>query len=133
MRPTDLSLLRTPGVPAVSQDGTTAVVAVSRLDLDADAVALAEETLRSWGLGNRATILRADVRDSVRRVEANVLNGVDAEWLTPDEVRASAARHRSPLVLRCIEDYLAGVRLPLSAVYVDPAVKSLEARSPAAV
>ncbi|MFQ1003044.1 S9 family peptidase [Modestobacter sp. SSW1-42] len=36
MRPTDLSLLRTPGVPAVSPDGTTAVVAVSRLDLDAD-------------------------------------------------------------------------------------------------
>ena len=36
MRPTDLSLLRTPGVPTVSPDGTTAVVAVSRLDLDAD-------------------------------------------------------------------------------------------------
>src|SRR5688572_789981 len=29
-----------------------------------------------------------DVRSSVRRVEANRLNGVDAEWLTPDEVRA---------------------------------------------
>nr|WP_192723012.1 sarcosine oxidase subunit beta family protein [Mycobacterium sp. OAS707] len=28
-----------------------------------------------------------DVRDSVRRVEANVLNGVDAEWLEPDEVK----------------------------------------------
>ncbi|RLL66900.1 sarcosine oxidase subunit beta family protein [Streptomyces sp. Z26] len=28
-----------------------------------------------------------DVRDSVRRVEANRLQGVDAEWLTPDEVR----------------------------------------------
>jgi sarcosine oxidase subunit beta len=27
-----------------------------------------------------------DVRDSVRRVEANRLNGVDAEWLGPDEV-----------------------------------------------
>jgi len=27
-----------------------------------------------------------DVRDSVRRVEANRLNGVDAEWLEPDEV-----------------------------------------------
>lgn len=27
-----------------------------------------------------------DVRDSVRRVEANRLNGIDAEWLTPDEV-----------------------------------------------
>lgn len=36
MRPTDLSLLRTPGVPTVSPDGATAVVAVSRLDLDAD-------------------------------------------------------------------------------------------------
>ena len=29
-----------------------------------------------------------DVRSSVRRVEANHLNGVDAEWLTPDEVKA---------------------------------------------
>ncbi len=29
-----------------------------------------------------------DVRSSVRRVEANRLNGVDAEWLTPEEVRA---------------------------------------------
>ena len=29
-------------------------------------------------------------------------------WMTAGEVRASAARHRSPLVLRCIEDYLAG-------------------------
>ncbi|MDA8068387.1 MAG: sarcosine oxidase subunit beta family protein [Actinomycetota bacterium] len=27
-----------------------------------------------------------DVRDSVRRVEANRLNGVDAEWLEPEEV-----------------------------------------------
>ena len=29
-----------------------------------------------------------DVRSSVRRVEANLLNGVDAEWLEPDDVRA---------------------------------------------
>src|SRR3712207_1590126 len=36
MRPTDLSLLRVPGAPAVSPDGRTAVVAVTRLDLDAD-------------------------------------------------------------------------------------------------
>ena len=28
-----------------------------------------------------------DVREGVRRVEANRLNGVDAEWLTPDEVK----------------------------------------------
>ena len=36
MRPTDLELLRTPGVPTVSPDGRMAVVAVTRLDLDAD-------------------------------------------------------------------------------------------------
>ncbi|MGY1616834.1 S9 family peptidase [Geodermatophilus sp. SYSU D00691] len=36
MRPTDLSLLRIPGVPTVSPDGRIAVVAVTRLDLDAD-------------------------------------------------------------------------------------------------
>ena len=41
MRPTDLSLLRVPGVPAVSPDGATAVVAVTRLDLEAD-------EYRSW-------------------------------------------------------------------------------------
>ncbi len=43
-------------------------------------------------------------------------------WLTPDEVRASAARHRSPLVLQCIEDHLAGRRLPLEAVTVHASV-----------
>jgi phosphatase NudJ len=43
-------------------------------------------------------------------------------WMTPDEVRATAARHRSPLVLKCIEDYLAGVRYPLEAVHADPTV-----------
>jgi 8-oxo-dGTP pyrophosphatase MutT (NUDIX family) len=45
-------------------------------------------------------------------------------WMTIAELRASAGegRHRSPLVLKCIEDYLAGVRHPLSVVYSDPSV-----------
>src|SRR5690606_16736228 len=30
---------------------------------------------------------RQHVRDRVRRVEANRLNGIDAKWLTPDEVK----------------------------------------------
>jgi sarcosine oxidase subunit beta len=30
----------------------------------------------------------SDVRSSVRRVEANRLNGIDAEWLEPEEVKA---------------------------------------------
>ena len=43
-------------------------------------------------------------------------------WLTLDEVRASSERHRSSLVLRCIEDHLAGQRFPLSLVYTDAAI-----------
>jgi 8-oxo-dGTP pyrophosphatase MutT (NUDIX family) len=38
---------------------------------------------------------------------------IRAIWMTPQEIRTSQAQHRSPLVLRCIEDYLAGRRYPL--------------------
>lgn len=38
---------------------------------------------------------------------------VAARWLTLDEVTACRSRHRSPLIGRCIEDYLAGRRYPL--------------------
>jgi len=41
---------------------------------------------------------------------------VRAVWMTPDEIRASAPRHRSPLILRCVEDYLADKRYPLELV-----------------
>ncbi len=44
-------------------------------------------------------------------------------WMSADELRATADRHRSPLVLRCLEDFLAGVRYPLSAVYCDPSIR----------
>lgn len=46
-----------------------------------------------------------------------------AVWLTLDEIRACRERHRSPLVLRCIEDYLAGKRFPLELIteYTRPA------------
>lgn len=47
-------------------------------------------------------------------------------WMTPEEIRASAARHRSPLLLRCMEDHLAGRRYPLDLVYTDPTVQLLQ-------
>jgi phosphatase NudJ len=43
-------------------------------------------------------------------------------WMTPEEIRASVDRHRSPLLLRCMDDYLAGVRHPLSLITTDPSV-----------
>ena len=48
-------------------------------------------------------------------------------WLTPDEVRARQSEHRSPLVLRCMEDYLAGQRFPLALVHTEPSVISAPA------
>lgn len=41
-----------------------------------------------------------------------------ALWLTLDEIQAASfsAQHRSPLVLQCIRDYLAGHRYPLDLV-----------------
>ena len=43
-------------------------------------------------------------------------------WLTADEIRASVDRHRSPLLIRCMDDYLAGRRYPLDMVTTDPSV-----------
>jgi phosphatase NudJ len=40
-------------------------------------------------------------------------------WMTPDEIRASVARHRSPMLLRCVEDHLAGCRQPLDTVWCE--------------
>lgn len=48
--------------------------------------------------------------DPARKLDDGI---VGARWLTLDEVRATQARHRSPLILRCCEDYLAGRRYPL--------------------
>jgi ADP-ribose pyrophosphatase YjhB (NUDIX family) len=45
-----------------------------------------------------------------RPLDEGILRAV---WLTPDEIRKSLAHHRSPLILRCVEDYLANKRYPL--------------------
>lgn len=45
-------------------------------------------------------------------------------WLTAEEIRESRARHRSPLVLQCLEDYLAGRRHPLDLIYTDASVSA---------
>ena len=59
--------------------------------------------------------------------EADASRGLDngivrTLWMTLPELQASRARHRSPHVLRCIEDYLAGRRYPLDAITTDATV-----------
>jgi hypothetical protein len=45
---------------------------------------------------------------------------VRTHWLSRAELAAREPRLRSPLVLRCIDDYLAGRRVPLDTVaYLD--------------
>lgn len=45
-----------------------------------------------------------------RRLDAGILRAV---WMSPEDIRQTAERHRSPLVLQCVEDHLAGKRYPL--------------------
>jgi len=57
--------------------------------------------------------------DAARRLDDGIVRTV---WMTPEEVRASAGRHRSPLVLRCMEDWLRGASHPLEMVTTDASV-----------
>ncbi|MGZ5236363.1 MAG: NUDIX hydrolase, partial [Caldimonas sp.] len=54
-----------------------------------------------------------------RRLDAGIVGTL---WMTLDELRASRERHRSPLVLRTIEDAAAGRAFPLDAIVTDPSV-----------
>ncbi|HYD63396.1 MAG TPA: NUDIX hydrolase [Noviherbaspirillum sp.] len=54
-----------------------------------------------------------------RALDEGILRAV---WMTRDELLACQEKHRSPLVLQCIDDYLAGQRAPLSLIYTHPSV-----------
>jgi 8-oxo-dGTP pyrophosphatase MutT (NUDIX family) len=45
-----------------------------------------------------------------RALDAGILRAV---WMTPAEIEATRAGHRSPLILQCVQDWLAGRRYPL--------------------
>ena len=47
-------------------------------------------------------------------------------WLTRDEIRAAADRHRSALVMRCIDDHAEGRRFALDLVHADASLASPE-------
>ena len=71
----------------------------------------APETGRSYL--RLAFVADAVSHDPARPLDAGI---VAAHWLTPTELRAREAEHRSPLVWRVVADALAGRRLPLDAV-----------------
>lgn len=53
---------------------------------------------------------RTLVKHPERALDTGIVRAV---WMTPDEIRACRSRHRSPLILQCVEDYLAGKSYPL--------------------
>ena len=61
----------------------------------------------------------AGAPDPARRLDAGIVRTL---WMTLPELRASRARHRSPHVLGCIEDFVAGRRYPLGTITTDRTV-----------
>lgn len=106
--------------------GETLVQAVARETLEETAHAFEPRALVGAymthidGAGGGATYLRFTFCGGVRGDEpaSRALDEgiVRALWLSADELRACRARHRTPLVLRSLEDYLAGRRFPLDFV-----------------
>ncbi len=78
----------------------------------------------STSSGLPTTYLRFAFVGSVgpRQARRELDNGiVRTLWMSVVEVRASAARHRSPLVLQCVEDHHAGKRpVGLDILYTHP-------------
>ncbi len=65
------------------------------------------------------TFLRFAFAGSIEGVESG--RALDKEivalhWLTPSELAARREAHRSPLVARCVEDFLAGRHFPLEVL-----------------
>ncbi|GAB1392629.1 NUDIX hydrolase [Rhodocyclaceae bacterium] len=56
---------------------------------------------------------KVGAHETARQLDTGILRAV---WMTPAEIAACAERHRSPLVLQCVQDYLAGRRFPLDLI-----------------
>ena len=59
--------------------------------------------------------------DPARRLDTGIVRTL---WMTLPELRATQAQHRSTLVLRCVEDFVAGRSYPLDLVDCDASVYS---------
>ncbi len=68
---------------------------------------------------------RVGERDESLALDRAILR---TDWLGRDQLAARAGELRSPLVLRCIDDYLRGIRYPLALLNHLP-VQELPART----
>ena len=101
--------------------GESLVEAVVRETLEESAYALVPEALTGIYLWRHPAVDRTFLRvaftgsvagpDATRRLDRVI---VRTAWMTREQLAARPNVLRSPLVLRCIDDYLAGTRHPLS-------------------
>jgi 8-oxo-dGTP pyrophosphatase MutT (NUDIX family) len=56
---------------------------------------------------------RAGEADSSRKLDKEI---VSLQWLTSEELKKRKPEHRSPLVQKCVEDFLAGRHFPLEVL-----------------
>ncbi len=82
-------------------------------DPDADSSGTVDVTFLRF-----AFACRVEATEAGRALDEGI---VEAVWLTPEQIRACRAMHRSELVLRSLEDHLAGCRQGLDLIHTDPA------------
>lgn len=51
--------------------------------------------------------------DPAARLDDGILRAL---WMSPEEIESQRQRHRSPLILDCLRDYLSGRRFPLDFI-----------------
>jgi 8-oxo-dGTP pyrophosphatase MutT (NUDIX family) len=104
------------------EDGEALLAAVVRETLEETAWHFTPEWLLGvylWRNPRGTTTLRFAFTGSVqgfdaaRELDAPV---IATHWYQREDVLARDSRLRSPLVLRCIDDYLSGMRIPLEAL-----------------
>ena len=105
------------------EDGETLIQAVIRETLEEAAYDFIPEALLGiyqWKHPhNQTTYMRFSYIGKVaqhypqQELDAGIIRTV---WMSIDEIREKQFLMRSPQVLQCIEDYLAGKRLPLDSV-----------------
>lgn len=105
------------------EHGESLVEAVIRETLEETAWALEPEAVTGIYLWQTPDQARSFLRvafvgqcrghDADRSLDTGILNAL---WMTREQIAAQPDRLRSPMVLRCIDDYLAGVRYPLDCL-----------------
>jgi len=105
------------------EDGETLLQAVIRETQEESAYTVKPEALLGiyqWQLSEKditymrfAFIASVVAHDAKQKLDTGIIRAI---WLGADEIKANQHRLRSPQVWKCVEDYLAGQRFPLSVI-----------------